>query len=265
MATHVFSFYDPPNCPLYQSIINGTKTVEGRKNSPQYQHVRPGDTIMFDYKKRGILVCKVTYVHQYDDIMEYLKNETLEKTMVCVTSIDDGIKLYEKYVPADEIKQLKDKYGAGFLAFGISFQYERKRYEIHVSEPWFTSIKNKTKKYEGRLNTLLFAKFKTNDILTIFNKQLKQHFDVTITEIFHFDTFRQMLNDLGVENVLPGIKSVDEGVMVYRQWYNEDKEKQFRVLAIKVAPFPLSGGFYDKYMKYKTKYINLKFGLKTND
>jgi len=258
MATHKFSFYDPPGCPLYQAIIDGTKTVEGRKNSEQYQKVKPGDTIMFDYKGRGILVCNVTYINKYADVEEYLNGESLENTMVCIKTIEDGIKAYERFVPKDEIQRLKDKYGYGFLGIGIKFIYERKRYEIHISEPWFSYIVSGKKIAEGRPNKSLFAKFKPKDILTIFNKQLQQRFDFEVTEILKYDTFKDMLTDLGITNVLPGIKTIEDGVKVYRQWYNEDVEREFGVIAIKIIPYFMVGGYYQKYMKYKLKYLKLK-------
>jgi ASC-1-like (ASCH) protein len=258
MSSYTFSFRDPPGCPLYQAIIDGTKTVEGRKNSEQYQKIKQDDTIMFDYENRGILVCKVTYVNKYADVEEYLNGESLQVALPCADTIEDGIKIYERFVPKDEITKLKNKYGFGFLGIGIKFLYERKRYEIHISEPWFSYIVSGKKIAEGRPNKSLFAKFKPKDILTIFNKQLQQRFEFEITEILKYDTFKEMLTDLGIENVLPGISTIDDGIAVYRQWYNEDIEREFGVLAIKINPYFMAGGYYKKYMKYKLKYINLK-------
>ena len=258
MATHRFSFYDPPNCPLYQAIIDGTKTVEGRKNSEQYQKVKQDDTIMFDYKKRGMLVCKVTYVNKYADVKSYLEGESLSAALPCVDTIDDGIRTYEKFVPKDEIDRLNKRYGYGFLGIGIKFLYERKRYEIHISEPGFSYIVSGKKIAEGRPNKSLFAKFKPKDILTIFNKQLQQSFEFEITEILHYDTFKEMLTDLGVDNVLPGITTIEDGINVYRRWYSEDIEREFGVIAIKLAPYSMNGGYRQKYLKYKQKYLNLK-------
>ena len=75
---HIFNFRDPPNCPIYNFIKNGTKIVECRKNSSTYQKIKTGDIILLNDRK-GILYCKVTFVHKYENIAEYLKKETIQK------------------------------------------------------------------------------------------------------------------------------------------------------------------------------------------
>ena len=124
MNIHQMSFKDPPNCPLYSCIRNSLKTVEGRKNSPSYQSIKPGDIIVLQDKK-GDLVCNVTYVNKYHTVEEYLKDETLEKALPCVTTIDDGIKIYEQFVRKKDIEDLNEKHGYGFLGIGIQFIEER--------------------------------------------------------------------------------------------------------------------------------------------
>ena len=39
----------------------------------------------------------------------------------------------------------------------------------------------------------------------------------------------------GLDKVLPGIENAEKGVMVYRQYYPEELEKQFGVLAIHIS------------------------------
>lgn len=257
-SSYKFSFRDLSNCPLYQEIINGTKTVEGRKNSEQYHNLKVDDHILLDCKGKGILVCRITYINKYNDIKDFLDNESVKNALPCANTIQDGIKIYNQYVSNDEISKLKDKYGYGFLGIGIKFEYEMKRYDIHVSEPWFSYIVSGQKTAEGRLNKSVFAQFKPKDILNIFNKQLQQNFEFQITEIHKYDTFKEMITDLGIENVLPGISSVEDGVNIYRQWYDEKAENEFGVLAIKIVPYFMAGGYKQKYMKYKLKYLKLK-------
>jgi ASC-1-like (ASCH) protein len=43
-----------------------------------------------------------------------------------------------------------------------------------------------------------------------------------------------MIKSNGQENVLPGIRNIDEGVSVYMQYYNKEIESQFGVVGIKV-------------------------------
>lgn len=45
-----------------------------------------------------------------------------------------------------------------------------------------------------------------------------------------------MLEKEGLENVLPGVKSIEEGIQVYRRFYDEEKEKKYGVVAIEIEP-----------------------------
>lgn len=124
-------------------------------------------------------------------------------------------------------------------------------YNLHISEPWFTYIKNGQKIAEGRPKKGKFNNYKVGDILTIFNNKLNSNYNVEIIEILKYNTFYEMLKDLGIENVLPGIKTLDDGVNVYRQWYSEDVEKKFHVIAIKIK-------LLDKENNKKNKKFDMK-------
>lgn len=116
-------------------------------------------------------------------------------------------------------------------------KYKRKRviiedHSINVQNPWFDKIKSGKKTVEGRLNKGTFAEFKIGDIIKINNDN--HNFKVKIINIDNYESFSDMIIHKGLDNVLPGIKTLEEGVAVYRQFYLEDKEKEFKVLAITV-------------------------------
>ena len=67
MVFHVLRFKDPPNCPIFESIKKRVKVVEGRKYSQNYSNIKTGDHLYLDDKK-GVLFCKVTYIHKYKDV-----------------------------------------------------------------------------------------------------------------------------------------------------------------------------------------------------
>ena len=105
-------------------------------------------------------------------------------------------------------------------------------YNISVSEPWFTLIKMGLKSREGRLNKTKFAKLKVNDIViwTYKNKSCK----TKIVNINKYDSFRDMIKKETLKRTLPGVPTIDCGVEVYRQYYSEELEKKFGVLAIEL-------------------------------
>lgn len=84
----------------YDAFVNGQKIVEGRKNNPgRWGRVRKGDTILL--KRFGVLshgddsrFFTVMATRTYPGIEEYLRAETLEKTLPGVASIEEGVKVY---------------------------------------------------------------------------------------------------------------------------------------------------------------------------
>ena len=117
----------------------------------------------------------------------------------------------------------------------------KNQYEIHVSEPWYSLLKSGKKTVEGRLNKGIFEKLEVGDIVVWFtmDKETREkiEFSSEIVDKIKYNTFEKMLETEGLENVLPnhnGIKTIEDGVNVYRRWYSEDMEKKFGVIAIKI-------------------------------
>lgn len=123
MAEHHLDFFDPPDCPLFQAIVDGIKVVEGRKNSPQYQSIKPGDQL-FIHDAKGTIRARVTEVRAYRDVAQYLKCETLRRALPCVKTYEQAKKIYhQNYVQPQKVKKLAEKYnGRGFLGIGIEVE-----------------------------------------------------------------------------------------------------------------------------------------------
>lgn len=139
---------------------------------------------------------------------------------------------FEKYLKY-KTKYLMTEYSQeGGKKYKRSKVISSKEHNINVQNPWFDSIKSGKKTVEGRLNKGTFAEFKIGDIIKINNDN--HNFKVKIINIDNYESFSDMIIHKGLDNVLPGIKTLEEGVAVYRQFYLEDKEKEFKVLAITV-------------------------------
>lgn len=241
-SVHLLSFRDPDSCPLYQQIIEKIKTVEGRKNSPMYQTIKVGDTILLSDRSKGILECEVTYVNLYSDVEEYLASEGLDKafgnTTKCrdIKSIQDGSNLYHEFVPEKQIIELKKKFGHGFMGIGINFLHEYKRYFETLQEPWFTAIGNGLKIVEGRLDKTWVKQLKPFDMIEFTrvgsDNKTNDKVDVIVTDVKRYKSFTDVFDEVGLDKVLPGIKTYDEGIKVYRQWYSAEKEKELGVVGI---------------------------------
>lgn len=123
MTEHTYAFFDPPGCPLFDMIAQHLKTIEGRKNSPKYQKIKPNDILILE-NGDCVIRCRATKVHKHRDVRAYLEGHGLHAIFgnleLCnIKDIDDGIKLYEKFVPPSEIDNLCKEYGHGFLGIAI--------------------------------------------------------------------------------------------------------------------------------------------------
>ena len=85
-----------------------------------------------------------------------------------------------------------------------------KTWNKKLHEKMYELIKEKKKTVEGRVNDDKTAVIPIKDII-IWNETLKAE----VVDIKKYQTFKEMLEKEGVENVLPGLKTIDEGVEVY--------------------------------------------------
>lgn len=118
-TTHTLRFINDKDCPLLDYIRDGLKTVEGRKYSERYRSIKKDDIIKFVARNEKPVYVRVTYVHKYKTLEDYLIEETIEKTLPCVKTIDDGLKIYNKWTSEKERNDLLSKHGYSFLGIGI--------------------------------------------------------------------------------------------------------------------------------------------------
>lgn len=259
MTTHRISFKDLPNCPIYADIVSGKKKVEGRKNSESNQKIKEGDLlILVDIK--GELVCKVTYIHKYSSVREYLEGETVERALPCAKSIDDGVEFYEKFVSKDEIDILNNKYGSGFLGIGIDLikeiptLKEGEIFETSIKEPHFTDIAKSIKTVEGRLNKGMFKKMQIGDIIIFESSQSRQKIKIQIVRKTPYNSFKSMLETEGLLRVLPHEPSIESGLRnIYHKYYTPQQEHEFGVIALEMKFISSISGSTSKKHKKRNK------------
>jgi ASC-1-like (ASCH) protein len=94
--------------PWFSLIKLKNKIVEGRLNKGDFANMNVGDFIVFTNNELGferkftVEIKKITY---YDNFQLYLENESLEKCLPGIDTMDDGLNIYYKYYSKnDEIK-----------------------------------------------------------------------------------------------------------------------------------------------------------------
>jgi len=108
--------------------------------------------------------------------------------------------------------------------------------ELECSTVHFNNIKNGIKTYEGRPNKPKYSGLKVGQKLIIKNSDnLSEYVELVITSLDVYNTFQGMLEDKGLDRVLPGEETIESGVNVYRQWYSEAVEEEFGALCIGVS------------------------------
>lgn len=240
---HTMKFVEDNDCPIYSKIISSEITVHGRKASEKNRIIKIGDKIIFQIFKNLVNVSnievKVTDIKEYADVIEFVQAEGLDKILgdstkcLNITDEKDYAKYYSQHVDEEEILDLKKKLGYGFLGFHIEFVHEYKVLRKSLKDPWFTHIKNGKKKVEGRLNKDNVSNInKLDRIIWMKSGDEENQFSTIITNLKCYSTFEEMLEREGLKNVLPGIKSIEEGVKIYNKFYSKEDEIKYGVLAI---------------------------------
>ncbi|PRQ26261.1 putative PUA-like domain-containing protein [Rosa chinensis] len=112
-------------------------------------------------------------------------------------------------------------------------------FELHVQEPFFTQIKDGLKTVEGRCNVGPYSRIGSGALI-LFNKCLI----VEVKEVRSYGSFSDMLQAESLEKVLPGVKTIEEGVQVYRRFYTEEIERSNGVIAICIEKLPAQPYMY---------------------
>ncbi|CAL8463342.1 g2876 [Coccomyxa elongata] len=108
-----------------------------------------------------------------------------------------------------------------------------------VSEPWFTLISMGLKQVEGRLNKGDFARLETGDVIVWENDELgfTRTCETRVNGMAHYRTFRAYLQIKHLSRCLhaAGVKTIAQGVQVYREYYSAEDERRYGVLALRLS------------------------------
>ncbi|NJF25125.1 ASCH domain-containing protein [Thermococcus sp. Bubb.Bath] len=104
-------------------------------------------------------------------------------------------------------------------------------WKMGLQEEYLKAITEGRKRIEGRLYDEKRQKIKPGDTIIFENRLM-----CVVKDIRVYSSFREMLESEGIENVLPGVGDIEEGIRVYRKFYSEEKEKKYGVAAIEVEP-----------------------------
>jgi ASC-1-like (ASCH) protein len=90
-------------------------------------------------------------------------------------------------------------------------------HELTLNTPWFQFVKEGSKTYEGRALFSTIKRLQIGDQIR-FSHHTEASFEPfckNIKAIWKFSTFEQALKNLPLDKVLPGVRTVEEGVQIY--------------------------------------------------
>ncbi len=134
---------------------------------------------------------------------------------------------------------------------------ENKLVRKHISEPYFTQILEGDKRVEGRLYKGFWKDLDigSNFILYTFDeeKDTYSEFEVSVTNFGEYSSFEEMIIFEGLIRVLPRVKSLEEGVKVYRKYFTKEDEKKYTVVGYELEVCNGETADY-KYSEAKNKF-----------
>jgi ASC-1-like (ASCH) protein len=105
--------------------------------------------------------------------------------------------------------------------------------QFKVQNVYFINIKNKKKTTEGRIAKNKYLRLKEGEKIEFISNFKKESIYAQVKRVNQYKTFRDMLESEGVDNMLPGVSSIEEGVKIYRSFGDYDKQvKEYGCVAI---------------------------------
>lgn len=106
-------------------------------------------------------------------------------------------------------------------------------HNMKLSEPWFSYVKRGEKKIEGRLYDNKRKLLKIGDTIIFSDENNNNIFEKEIKDLQVFDNFNDALNNVKLEDILPGITNHEDGVDIYNKIPGySDGSKKYGVILI---------------------------------
>ena len=94
---------------------------------------------------------------------------------------------------------------------------------IHCEQPWLGLIQSGVKKIEGRKKAKKYTDLNPGDMVIFHDEQTS--FKARIVKVVEYKTLEDYLICEGINNALPGISNLDEGISIYGQWSTPEQLK----------------------------------------
>jgi ASC-1-like (ASCH) protein len=109
-------------------------------------------------------------------------------------------------------------------------------WKITLNDPWFHHVQSGEKTYEGRRYWGKTRQYQVGDFFEINHHTNSEAlpFTAQILEIRIFKSFEKALQNLPIQQVLPGVSSVADGVAIYQKYVSLSTQEKNGVCMIKL-------------------------------
>lgn len=109
--------------------------------------------------------------------------------------------------------------------------------DLSVQKKYFDAINAGIKTVEGRVNSNNFKDLKPGMPITFTcSDDYSKKINCTVQAINVYPDFKTMLKKEGLQNMLPGIKSIEIGVGIYESFHGyKDAVKKYGAVAIRIT------------------------------
>jgi len=112
-------------------------------------------------------------------------------------------------------------------------------YSLELNDNYFKLIKTGAKTVEGRTpsddNDKRYSDMTVNDTLTFTSNVTGERCVCNILSVSNYPDVRSMLESVGIERALPGIKNIDEGINIYHSLNGyEERIKKYGIYGIEI-------------------------------
>lgn len=108
-------------------------------------------------------------------------------------------------------------------------------FHLSLQERYFQAVLAGAKRVEGRLAKHKYFTLNPGDKISFSSEgSCSLCIVCKVIGVNYFRTFKEMLEKKGIEAMLPGETSIEDGVAIYRQFYSQRDEQRYGVAAIEI-------------------------------
>lgn len=113
---------------------------------------------------------------------------------------------------------------------------QHKVWNITLNSPWYEYVRDGYKKYEGRCDWKQVKEYVVGDLINVSHHtdSTREQYQIQIVKIHKYKNFEEGLRNLNLNQVLPGVQTVEEGIEIYKKYYKLSTQNEHGICMIEI-------------------------------